>query len=93
MKKNVYRKQALLFKAFAHPIRLMIIDRLLREEMCVGEVEVQLELKQANVSQHLHILRNAGIVDFRKEGKKRCYFIVSPDSAQKLFRCSKRRLK
>ncbi len=88
-----YRKRALVLKAFAHPARLMIVERLLQRELCVGEVEEKLDISQANVSQHLLILRQAGIVDYRRDGKKRCYFVVCPKAAQELFKCIKRSVK
>ncbi len=88
-----YRKRALVFKAFGHPVRLMIVERLLERELCVGEVEKKLDVSQANVSQHLLILRQAGIVDYRREGKKRCYFVVCPGVAEELFKCMKRSVK
>ncbi|MGM0568199.1 MAG: ArsR/SmtB family transcription factor [Elusimicrobiota bacterium] len=88
-----HRKLAFIFKAFAHPARIMIVKRLLMKELCVGDVKNELKLRQANVSQHLNILRNAGIVDYKKEGKRRCYFIVRPLEAEEMFKCIERRLK
>ena len=64
-----YRKKAEFFKAFAHPIRLLIISRLMKGEMCVNDIKQLLGLKQANVSQHLNILRRFGIVDYKIKGK------------------------
>ena len=94
MKEKInYRKEALVFKALGHPARIKIVKQLLEKELCVGEVEERVKLRQANVSQHLNILRNAGIVDCRREGKKRCYFIIRPRAACELMKCMKRSVK
>ncbi len=60
-------KVAGLLKTMAHPIRLKILCLLLDEEMTVGEIRDQVKTTNANVSQHLTILRNKNIISFRKE--------------------------
>ncbi len=55
-----------LLKSLAHPIRLKILCLLLKEELSVGEIRQQVHTSNANVSQHLNILRKQGIIDFRK---------------------------
>lgn len=60
-------KIAGLLKTMAHPIRLKILCLLLDEEMTVGEIRDQVKTTNANVSQHLTILRNKDIISFRKE--------------------------
>ena len=57
------------FKALAYPTRVKIIDFLKKGERSVGEISWQLKIKQANISQHLAILRKAGIVTEKREGK------------------------
>ncbi|MBS3819026.1 winged helix-turn-helix transcriptional regulator [bacterium] len=81
------RKQAEYFKALAHPTRIKIIRKLLFQDQCVGNIEESLNVPQANVSQHLHILRTCGIVDYRMDGKRRCYFLVQPKQIKKIFEC------
>ena len=58
---------AALLKTLSHPIRLKILCLLQDEEMTVGAIREVVETTDANVSQHLTILRNQGIIDFRKE--------------------------
>ena len=61
-------------KALAHPTRLKIIDRLRDEdELCVCHIYEDLDLEQSNVSQHLKILKDQGILSSRKEGLKVIY--------------------
>jgi ArsR family transcriptional regulator len=58
---------AAMLKALAHPIRLQILCLLQDGEMTVGEIRETAQTTNANISQHLTILRNKGIVGFRKE--------------------------
>ncbi len=56
-----------LLKTMAHPIRLKILCLLQDNEMTVGSLRDEVETTNANVSQHLTILRNKGIISFRKD--------------------------
>lgn len=56
-----------ILKSMAHPIRLKILCLLQDKEMSVGDIRDQVETTNANVSQHLNILRSQGIIDFRKD--------------------------
>lgn len=63
-------------KALAHPTRLKIIDRLKDEcELCVCHIYEDLDLEQSNVSQHLKILKDKGILTSRKDGLKVMYSV------------------
>ena len=64
------------FKALGHPARLRIL-RLLAERECVcGEVVAELPLAQATVSQHLKVLKEAGLIVGRIEGPATCYCLA-----------------
>jgi len=78
--KNDYRDAAGFLKALAHRTRLAIVHELGNGEKCVTDIEDLLEVRQANISQHLAILRREGIVECRPEGKSRCYHLK--DSAR-----------
>jgi DNA-binding transcriptional ArsR family regulator len=56
-------KVAALFRALMHPTRLAILEMLRDDEECVCHMEAMLGLRQAHVSQHLSVLREAGLVD------------------------------
>src|SRR5262245_61791407 len=56
------------FKALAHPIRIRILEILVRGERGVHELQEALGLDQPTVSQHLAVLRAKNIVEARKEG-------------------------
>lgn len=67
------------FKALAHPVRIDIIKQLSKERLCVCEI-VSDEYSQSNMSQHLKILRDAGILKVEKEGNKMMYEIKNIDT-------------
>jgi ArsR family transcriptional regulator len=57
-----------LLKALADDTRLRIVALLSRGELCVCHIASSLDLSQPNASQHLTVLRNAGVVDSRRQG-------------------------
>lgn len=56
-----------LLKSMSHPIRLKILCLLQNSELSVGDIREQVKTTNANVSQHLNILRSQGIIDYRKD--------------------------
>ncbi len=68
MDTNIYEPQVKLFKALMHPVRLAILDILREGEECVCHMEAILGFRQAYISQHLMILRDAGLVTDRRNG-------------------------
>ncbi len=73
-----YRKVADFIKAFSHPVRLMIVAELLKEEKCVSDIKELVNARQSNISQHLAVLRSRGIVDWHQKGNMKCYFLKNP---------------
>jgi DNA-binding transcriptional ArsR family regulator len=73
MEEEGYRLQARIVKALAHPTRLRMLALLRDDERCACEFGPLLELGQANVSQHLGILRKAHLVDTRRDGTRIMY--------------------
>jgi len=65
-------------KAMGHPTRLRILELLARSGCCVGEIERQLDLRQSNVSQHLRVLRDSGLVTVSRQGQTLCYSLNQP---------------
>ena len=66
-----------LFRALGHPARLRIVRLLAQRDTCVcGEVVEELPLAQATVSQHLKVLKEAGIITGRVEGPAVCYCLA-----------------
>ncbi|MBA4190732.1 MAG: transcriptional regulator [Planctomycetaceae bacterium] len=62
--------------AIAHPARVRILRILLARKACVcGELVDQMPLAQSTVSQHLKILKEAGLVQGEIDGPKVCYWV------------------
>ena len=67
-----------LLKAFSHPTRLAILVELVAGPKCVTDMEELLPARQANISQHLAVLRHAKLVDYAQDGALRCYYLCRP---------------
>jgi len=67
-----------LLKALSHPTRLAVLEILRDGEQCVCHMEAALGIRQASISQQLMILREAGVVDVRREGLNAYYRVVQP---------------
>jgi len=67
---------ALLAKAVGHPARVQILRLLVRRESCIcGDIVGELPLAQSTVSQHLKVLKEAGLVRGEIDGPRVCYCI------------------
>ena len=66
--RNLYQLHASICHTLAHPKRLEIIDKLRVGELSVTELVEALEISQSNLSQHLSVMRQRGIVTTRREG-------------------------
>ena len=74
-----YVSQVKLFKALMHPARLAILDVLRTGEACVCHMEAALGYRQAYLSQQLMVLREAGLVDDRRDGWNIYYRVSTPE--------------
>ncbi len=63
------KELSLFFKALSEEIRLHIVQLLMPRELCVCEIMDELRLSQPAVSHHMKILKQAGLVNDRREGK------------------------
>lgn len=78
---NQVEDLAHLLKSMSHPIRLKILCLLQDKELSVGEIKNSVETTGANITQHLNILRNQGIIDSRKNAN----FIYNRISDQRII--------
>ena len=65
--------KASIFQALAHPTRIAILEIVRGGEIAAGAIQERLGIEQANLSQHLAILRSRQIVAARKEGNQVFY--------------------
>ncbi|MDA3799925.1 MAG: metalloregulator ArsR/SmtB family transcription factor [Kiritimatiellae bacterium] len=77
-------KQAI--KVIINPARLEIIKYLLEGPSCATKALAKVNLSQPNLSQHLHRLKDAGIVDCKIRGNERCYFICRQSFVQDIMK-------
>jgi DNA-binding transcriptional ArsR family regulator len=77
-----YRRHAELCKVLTDPKRLMLLDALRGGERSVGDLAVALGCSLPNTSQHLGVLRGAGLVAARRAGTVVFYALAEPDILQ-----------
>jgi ArsR family transcriptional regulator len=71
-----HKQLASKFKVLGHPVRIKILEDLMKKECCVGDIQKCLSVSQPNASQHLKILREASIIESRREKNRICYRIA-----------------
>ena len=79
MDKEIYEMHAEICKTLANPKRLEIIDALRDGEKNVSELASTAKINQANISQHLTILRQKNIVSTRRDGSHIYYKLAYPE--------------
>ncbi len=77
-KKKVYQRQADILKAIAHPLRLEILDNLKKDPMYVQQIAAKVNSERSNVSRHLAVMVNAGILNYVRSGKNVVYELKTP---------------
>ena len=77
-KEPLYERQAQIAKAIAHPLRMAILDYLRAGDQCVCDIAERVGSERSNVSRHLSVMVNAGILDSHKEGLKVIYRLKCP---------------
>ena len=80
--RRIYKLHAAICHTLANPKRLEIIDKLRTHELSVTELAEALEISQANLSQHLALMRQRGIVSTRREGSSVFYSLSNPKIIQ-----------
>jgi DNA-binding transcriptional ArsR family regulator len=78
MLQSLRKYKAEVFQAMGHPTRVAILEYLSYGEMTVSRICENVEIEQANASQHLAILRNKQLVETRKEGNQIYYRLRNP---------------
>lgn len=72
------KARARVLKALAHPLRLQIIQALQNGESCLCELEPFFKLNRSNLSRHLAILKQVGIVSERRAGPRVMLKLATP---------------
>lgn len=80
--KEIYKLHADFCKFMSNPKRIEILFLLGVKEMCVDEIAKEMEVKVPNISQHLSVMRENGVVESRREGTKIYYKLSNPKTLQ-----------
>lgn len=80
-----YEARAKVAKALAHASRLMILDLLRGQEMCVNDLTDAVGTDQSTVSKHLAVLRDAGLIALRKKGQMNYYRVTTTGAVDRFF--------
>lgn len=91
-KQLLFEKQAEIAKAIAHPLRIAVVNFLKDGEQCVCDIAQHVGSERSNVSRHLSVMVNAGLLEYRKEGLKVIYRLKTPCILE-FFSCVSRVLK
>ena len=85
---EIFERQARICKAFANSTRLRMLDYLGKRDWAASELQKELGISTANLSQHVAILKAAGIVGTRREGRHIYFSLLMPEvkSACRLIR-------
>jgi ArsR family transcriptional regulator len=76
---EITRLQAEVLRVIAHPVRLEILHLLALGPLDVGAIASHIGASQPNISQHLAVLRSAGLVEYERHGREIRYGLVDPD--------------
>lgn len=79
---EVFERQASICKAFAHPTRLHLLDLIGRGERGVSDIQATIGVTKANLSQHLTVLKAAGVISTRRNGKQVYVGLAIPEVKQ-----------
>ena len=78
-------KLAEIFKALSHPVRVKIVGGLIQKAECnVSKMVENLNIPQPTVSQHLNVLKSAGIIEGFRNGNQICYKVTN-QTAKNIF--------
>ena len=79
LENEILERQVMICKAFANSTRLHILDLLGKRDWTAAEIQEELGISKANLSQHAAVLRSAGVVVRRREGKQVYFSLAMPE--------------
>lgn len=79
VEEEVFERQVLICKAFANSTRLRILDLLGRRDWAAGELQRAVGISKANLSQHVTVLKAAGVIVRHRKGKEVSYSLAMPE--------------
>ena len=74
----IYELQAEICRTLSHPIRIAVLHLLAEKPREVGRLATELDISQPNASQHLAVMRSAGLVESQRDGRGVVYRLADP---------------
>jgi DNA-binding transcriptional ArsR family regulator len=74
----LYELQAEICRTLSHPVRIAILHLLARQPHEVGRLAAEIGISQPNASQHLAVMRAAGLVEAERDGRGALYRLTDP---------------
>ena len=91
----IYELQAEICRTLAHPLRIAMLHLLAEGPREVNRLARELDITQPNASQHLSVMRAAGLVEAERDGREVLYRLADPDvivACDQMARVMRRRL-
>jgi len=91
----IHELQAEICRTLSHPLRIAILHLLADEPRGVNHLARELDISQPNASQHLSVMRAAGLVEAERDGREVLYRLADPDvivACEQMARVMRRRL-
>jgi DNA-binding transcriptional ArsR family regulator len=82
LENEIVEKQVLICKAFANPTRLRMLDLLGQHPWSSADLQKSLGVSKANLSQHVMVLKSAGVIARRREGREVFFSLAIPEVKQ-----------
>ena len=76
---KIFQMQCDICRALGHPLRMAIVDHLKDKETAAADLIADLEISKANLSKHMSLLIQGGIVESRRDGRQIYYRLTDPD--------------
>jgi DNA-binding transcriptional ArsR family regulator len=78
-RQKIFQMQCDICKALGHPLRMAIVDQLKDRETAAADLIANLEISKANLSKHMSLLMQGGIVEARRDGRQIYYRLTDSD--------------
>jgi ArsR family transcriptional regulator len=79
LENEILERQVTICKAFANSTRLRMLDLLGQRDWSSGDLQRELGVSKANLSQHVHILKSAGVIVRRRQGREVTLSLAMPE--------------
>jgi ArsR family transcriptional regulator, virulence genes transcriptional regulator len=79
LRQKIFQMQSEICKALGNPLRMAIVDRLNDKGTAAADLIADMEISKANLSKHMTVLLQGGIVESRRDGRQIFYRLIDPE--------------